>query len=64
MTLVRLDLTLSLINAVIPLSKRLGAIVMIRIPYFATSRVNGSVKDASAPLDAAYETCPGCPSKL
>lgn len=63
-TLVRLDLTLSLIKAVIPLSNRLGATVTTRIPYLETSRVNGSVREAIAPLDAAYETCPGCPSKL
>ena len=63
-TLVKLALTLSLIKAVMPLSKRLGAIVITRIPYLARSRVNGSVREANAPFDAAYETCPGCPSKL
>ena len=64
MTFVRLDLTLSLIKTVIPLSNRLGAIVTTLIPYLETSRVSGRVKEASAPFDAAYETCPGCPSKL
>ena len=63
-TLVKLALTLSLIKAVMPLSKRLGAIVTTRIPYLARSRVKGSVREAKAPFDAAYETCPGCPSKL
>ena len=56
MTLVKLDRTLSLITAVISESNRLGAIVTTRIPYLATSRVNGRVRDAIAPLDAAYET--------
>ncbi len=64
MTLVRLDLTLSLMRAVIPLSNRLGAMVTTLTPYLARSRVNGSVKDARAPFEAAYETWPGCPSKL
>ena len=63
-TLVKLALTLSLIIAVMPLSKRLGAIVTTRIPYLARSRVSGSVREANAPFEAAYETCPGCPSKL
>lgn len=64
MTLVKLDLTLSLIDAVIPLSNRLGAIVTTRTPYLARSLVNGKVNEASAPFEAAYETWPGCPSKL
>ena len=63
-TLVKLALTLSLIKAVMPLSKRLGAIVTTRIPYLARSRVSGSVREANAPFEAAYETCPGCPSNL
>ena len=53
MTLVKLALTLSLIKAVIPVSKRLGAIVTTLIPYFARSLVNGRVSDANAPFDAA-----------
>lgn len=52
-TLVRLDLTLSFIKAVIPLSNKLGAIVTTRTPYLARSLVNGKVKEASAPLEAA-----------
>ena len=58
-TLVKLALTFSLIKAVIPESKRLGAMVTTLIPYFARSLVNGRVNDANAPFDAAYETCPG-----
>ena len=38
--------------AVIPLSNKLGAMVITRIPYCARSRVRGSVKEAKAPLDA------------
>lgn len=53
MTLVRLDLTLSLINTVIPLSNKLGAMVTTRTPYLARSLVNGNVKEARAPLEAA-----------
>lgn len=53
MTRVKLALTLSLIRAVIPESKRLGAMVTTLIPYFARSLVNGRVSDANAPFDAA-----------
>lgn len=52
-TLVKLALTLSLIKAVIPESKRLGAMVTTLIPCFARSLVNGRVSDANAPFDAA-----------
>lgn len=51
-TFVKLALTLSLIKAVIPESKRLGAIVTTLIPYFARSLVSGRVSDANAPFDA------------
>ena len=53
MALVKLALTFSLIAAVIPESKRLGAMVTTLIPYFARSLVNGRVNDANAPFDAA-----------
>lgn len=55
-TLVRLPLTLSDIIAVIPLSNELGAIVTTLIPYFARSRVKGSVSEAIAPFDADRRT--------
>jgi len=55
-TFVKLDLTLSPIRAVMPLSKRLGAIVTILMPYLDRSLVKGSVKEARAPLEAEYET--------
>jgi hypothetical protein len=48
---------------VILLSNRLGAMVTTRTPYRARSRASGSVSDAIAPLDAAYATWPGWPSK-
>lgn len=53
MTLVELALTLALIKAVMPESKRLGAIVTTLIPCFARSLVNGRVSDSNAPLEAA-----------
>lgn len=56
MTLVRLALTLSLIIAVILESNRLGATVTTLMPYLARSLVNGSVRDAIAPLEAEYAT--------
>ena len=53
MALVKVALTLSLINAVILDSKRLGAMVTVLIPYLARSLVKGRVSDANAPFDAA-----------
>lgn len=52
MTLIKLARTLSLIMAVIRESKRLGAMVMTRIPWRAMSRVKGRVSEAMAPLEA------------
>lgn len=49
-TLVKLDLALSPINAVIPESNRLGATVTTLTPYLERSRVRGSVSDANAPF--------------
>ena len=53
MPLVKLARTLSLINAVMLDSKRLGAMVTALIPNFARSLVKGRVSDANAPFDAA-----------
>jgi hypothetical protein len=53
---------LLLIILVIALSNMLGAIVTARIPYLARSLASGNVKLATAPLLAAYDTCPICPS--
>ena len=53
MALVKVVLTLSLINAVMLDSKRLGAMVTVLIPYLARSLVKGRVSDANAPFDAA-----------
>ncbi|KAK5634926.1 hypothetical protein RRF57_010638 [Xylaria bambusicola] len=48
--------------AVILDSKMPGATVTQRMPYRARSLVIGRVIEATAPLLAAYATCPFCPS--
>lgn len=55
-TRVKLARTLSDITAVIRESNRLGAMVTTLIPYRARSLVIGSVRAATAPLDALYAT--------
>jgi len=54
--------TLSDNIAVMAESNMLGAIVTTRIPNLDKSLAIGSVMDATAPLLAAYATCPICPS--
>ena len=54
--LIKLARTLSLIKAVMPLSKRLGAMVTTLTPYRARSRVNDNVRLAMAPLLAEYDS--------
>lgn len=49
-------------TAVMALSNKLGAMVTARMPNRARSLARGSVRDAMAPFEAAYATCPGCPS--
>ena len=55
--------TLALSTLVMGVSNVPGAMVTTRIPCRDRSLVIGSVMDATAPLEAAYETWPICPSK-
>jgi hypothetical protein len=58
----KLCLALLLIIFVMFESNKVGAIVTARMPYLDKSLASGSVKLATAPLLAAYATCPICPS--
>ena len=59
----RLVRTLSLSTLVMGVSKVPGAMVTTRMPCRDRSRVMGRVMDATAPLEAEYDTWPICPSK-